>query len=462
MVEDKEYWQKYIKVQTFTANKIYEKVIKDSVDNLEEANLSHEKYLEMLKCNKRYKFINYVNNVLIDKNVLKEDIGEEIKCEIEKNTVIDEYNRVFIQSDTEGKLFNILIALYIAGIIDLFEIQIVYYDFLTGNFEVNKPKGKLYLELHIFKINEKSKVTYIHLGDIVDRCGDRKECLISLLTLLYVKQVLGDKIKLICGNHEIGMNYVDNYSDCCSTIKPLIMLIVFKAIAKGQIVFFDNIKIGKNECTLTHKVLFEDDIEHIKNFICNKTMLELNKIHYKISELREINKNNEKDQEIKNILSLVCEKEYEMKEIKDFNVNKGNIEILLKSVNTLFKKHGESFFELINEKNSSCGEEFLNTLCEHFSIYNVAAKFPEERKNDKIVGDTRANIKNLDCALPNQYGGHDHLSLESAYSTKTNVQVVDNCSGDEFLSKANIYMYNRISGERYILEVICEDRFNHL
>ena len=213
------------------------------------------------KCNKTQDLTKYK----IDNYGILEDIFKEV------NTVVNEEDRIFIQSDTEGKVFNIISALQIAKIIDINKPITVYYNFYNGNFEKNESENSI--ELKLFEVNKKFNGTYIHLGDIIDRCNGEHQCLKSLLLILYIKQELGNKVKLICGNHELMYSHHEEKfcecfdSDSNKKINFITRLICLTAISKGQIQYLDKIKIGNTNYILTHKVLYEQDIDQIKRFL---------------------------------------------------------------------------------------------------------------------------------------------------------------------------------------------------
>ena len=227
--------------------------------------------------------INVMNNVIditeykIDENKLKNVIDKV-------NKVKEEY-RIFIQSDTEGKVFNINSTLQIAKIIDINKPINIYYNFENGKFENNKSENSICLKL--FAVNKNFKGTYIHLGDIVDRCTGNHQCLKSLLYLLYLKQELGEKVNLICGNHELTDYFkCGNVNcDCCYDIRDYITLIVFKAISNGQIKYLDKIKIGTTDYILTHKIIYKKDIDQIKYFLKNKMNEKTDLKNYDIIQL---------------------------------------------------------------------------------------------------------------------------------------------------------------------------------
>lgn len=91
------------------------------------------------------------------------------------------------------------------------------------------------------------------------------------MLILYIKQELRDKVKLICGNHELLYETMP-WCNCCNLwndekrITFITRLICLTAISKGQIQYLDKIKIGKTNYILTHKVLYEQDIDQIKRF----------------------------------------------------------------------------------------------------------------------------------------------------------------------------------------------------
>lgn len=225
---------------------------------------------------------------------------------------IDEKNRIYGVSDTEGKYFIMYAWLRLSGMVEKFnfnEPEYIEYDIekdifidnkkLIGTYrkyrqELRKDKYKdvFYDEVNKImrfpklKIKNEWSSTCIHLGDILDR---GKHGTICLLTLLYLKDYLNKNINnksnnliLVLGNHEIH-RYSKHYFDILGSDekKDLLIDIVCKWIEKGQIKFFDKIKIGGQDVLLTHReiskqtaqMLFDKkifgnfDIQEAKNFL---------------------------------------------------------------------------------------------------------------------------------------------------------------------------------------------------
>lgn len=87
----------------------------------------------------------------------KIDNDEILKDVIKEVNKVNEEDRIFIQSDTEGKVFNIISALQIANIIYINNPITVYYNFYNGNFEKNKSENSI--ELKLFEVNKNFKGT---------------------------------------------------------------------------------------------------------------------------------------------------------------------------------------------------------------------------------------------------------------------------------------------------------------
>ena len=343
------------------------------------------------RCDKTQDLTKYkIDNDKINDDKLK-DVNEEV------NKVVNEEDRIFIQSDTEGKVFNIISALQIAGIIDINKEIIVYYNFYNGKFEKNKNENSI--ELKLFKVNKDFKGTYIHLGDIVDRCNGEYQCLKSLLLILYIKQELGDKVKLICGNHELMYSgaqplcaCIDGYpfADGEKRINFITRLICLTAISKGQIQYLDEIEIGDTVYILTHKVLYQDDIKQIKDFLKES-----------------------------------------MKEEKELD-NYGTSD-LIKVVNDNFKKCFCGIFD-----NYKKDEKYVDEIIEKTSMF--------EHVNGQIVIGDRVGRRGYLSCLKNQICGHDHHEIGECYIENMNILFVDNFSFDlETSSKpmVNIHFFDK-------------------
>ena len=334
----------------------------------------------------------------IDNDKLKDVINEVNK--------VNEKDRIFIQSDTEGKVFNIISALQVANIIDINKQITVYYNFYNGNFEKEQRENSIKLKL--FEVNKNFNGTYIHLGDIIDRCNGDHQCLKSLLLILYIKQELGDKVKLICGNHELMYYNGQYFCDCCfidsdENIIFITRLICLTAISKGQIQYLDKINIGSTNYILTHKVLYKEDINKIKDFLKDKMK--------------------------------------EKKDLKDYDIYD-----LIDVVNYNFKKYYCDFFYKYDKNKTTIRNIFDNTsLFDHI--------------NGKIViGDRVKN--NYDICLDNQICGHDNHKIGECYIKDKNILFLDNYSFDEeTFSKpmSNIHFFNKKEevNKHKIFQIVC-------
>ena len=305
----------------------------------------------------------------------------KLKYVLDEISKIEEYNRIFIQSDTEGKKFNILSMLQIAGIIDINKPITVYYNIYTGNFNessINEDD----IEVKFFEVNKNFKGTYIHLGDIVDRCNGEDGCIYSLLYLLYVKKILSDKIKLICGNHELNYYDIQDECMCCRYKKNVILKIIFRAISEGEIKYFDSIEIGGIKYILTHKVVSSLDIGKIKSFI----------------------KDNVTDK---------------------IDLGKFDFYGLMEYVNNIFKN---KFREYI-ERNKDNFEKL-----ETYDLISFSKDY-DQASNGFIVNSYRSTdldfIKSYKgYFLSNQICGHDHHYIYNCYIPTSNILYVDNYSSD--------------------------------
>jgi len=375
----------YINVCKCNYNTDEENNIYNSNTNINEENKTNKKNkskkYEKNKYNKDNMKENEINlditEYKIDENKLK-DIVNEVKK-------VNEEDRIFIQSDTEGKVFNIISTLQIAKIIDINKPITVYYNFNNGNFEKNKNEKSI--ELKLFEVNKKFVGTYIHLGDIVDRCTGDHQCLKSLLFLLYIKQELGDKVKLICGNHELTdyFRLGNPGCNCCYNVRDIITLIVFRAISNGQIKYLDKIKIGTPDYILTHKVLYKEDIDQIKYFLMNKMK--------------------------------------EKKDLKDYNIYQ-----LIDVVNDNFKKYFTDFFN----------------IKDNIDIYQYSSCF-DQLYNQIVIGD-RVEKLGYNICLDNQICGHDHHEINKCYIKNKNILFVDNYSFDLTTYEkpmVNIHFFNK-------------------
>ena len=313
----------------------------------------------------------------------KIDNDEILKDVIKEVNKVNEEDRIFIQSDTEGKVFNIISALQIAKIIDINIPITVYYNFYNGNFEKNESENSI--ELKLFEVNKNFKGTYIHLGDIIDRCNGDHQCLKSLLLILYIKQELRDKVKLICGNHELMYYSLQRYCECFDhynkdfndnekKINFITRLICLTAISKGQIQYLDQIKIGNTNYILTHKVLYEQDIDQIKRFLKERMNVKTDLKNYDIYDLIDV-------------------------------------------VNDNFKKYFCDFFYNYDKNKTR-----YHNIIEYTTLF-------DHINGNIVIGDRVEN--NYDICLNKQICGHDHHKIEECYINKKNILFVDNYSYDE-------------------------------
>jgi len=336
--------------------------------------------------------------------------------------------KIFIQSDTEGRFSNIFSILKRINIIDTNKTCKRYYNFLNGKFQTCINEDIPYITLNLFEVINNFKGKYFHLGDIIDRCGSKQhECLLSLLFLIYLKQELPNNVNLICGNHELTCYFNDKESLCCQDIKPLLTHIVFKAIANGQIKFFDTITLGKERYILTHKVIYKDDIRKLSQFISNYNFFTF-----------------EKDKNIETICNSKC---YygkalenlallENKKDIDFtaelvNITKDikpedNIYTLMENINKLFELHFRYYFAEIYPK-----KEFFNNLTDFVNkmyFYSKDFNVLNPNKKESIMDGTRVREKGYENCVNNQIAGHDHHDIFSYVIKRENILFVDNYS----------------------------------
>ena len=376
------------------------------------------------KCNKTLDITKYLN---VEDQGLVSDSNE-----------VDEYpkilndmkqgEKIFIQSDTEGRFSNIFSILKRINIIDTNKTCKRYYNFLNGKFQTYINEDIPYITLNLFEVINNFKGKYFHLGDIIDRCGSKQhECLLSLLFLIYLKQELPNNVNLICGNHELTCYFNDKESLCCKDIKPLLTHIVFKAIANGQIKFFDKITLGKERYILTHKVIYKDDIQKLSQFISNYNFFTF-----------------KKDKNIETICNSKC---YygkalenlallENKKDIDFtaelvNITKDikpedNIYTLMECINKLFELHFKYYFAEIYPK-----KEFFNNLTDFVNkmyFYSKDFNVLNPNKKESIMDGTRVREKGYENCVNNQIAGHDHHDIFSYVIKRENILFVDNYS----------------------------------
>lgn len=377
------------------------------------------------------------NKTPTNRNFFKCEFTQKEKIKILLNDIKKE-DRVFIQSDTEGKLFNILYGLFIAGVLtDIDQNNKIYYNDEDGTF------GNKKTNMFIYKVtvNENFKGTYIHCGDIVDRCGNKGGCIMSLLYLLYVKSKLKDRIKLICGNHEIAVEHACNDSWC---EKNKIMKIVKNSIINDYLKYFDTIKIGNTDFIITHKELLKQDINVLRA------------LKDKIKDEDISNNNIEK---IKHVVEIFNDYSNNISYKNDDNNSFDTISGYLEHFNKIFKWAAKSFdqeLEKITEKNINIKIDkasfsiFLNyhnytiydnlksdfvladffNHCRHYRVENEKEQFKcsifyvhEDYKIIRCLSDHSNSFKNQIC-------GHVHYKPEECYIKDCGILNVDNASID--------------------------------
>ena len=305
---------------------------------------------------------------------------------------ISEENRIFIQSDTEGKLFSIYYGLFIAGIITKIDTsKKIYYDIKTGDFSDNCEKKDLWI--NYVEINKDFKGTYIHCGDILDRCQKTNGCMDCLLLLLYIKKQLKDHVKLICGNHEIMINYT--VKNCCKK-SDILTTIVAQALKKGWLKYIDDIKIGGEDFILTHKELTNNDIFRI--YVFAKTLKSKN-LEYKEDELQDINK----------------------------KLNRYQIENTIHNDFDIGDDFTKAIFDVKNEFNKLFSNFIYNTVDEK-GINSDIAKYFEHCGKDVIVNQDKIDLEDHKGSLGKQICGHIHREYNECYFKKSKILYVDNYS----------------------------------
>lgn len=306
---------------------------------------------------------------------------------------IGEENRIFIQSDTEGKLFSIYYGLFIAGIITKIDTsKKIYYDIKTGDFSDNCEKKDLWI--NYVEINKDFKGTYIHCGDILDRCQKTNGCMDCLLLLLYIKKQLKDHVKLICGNHEIMINYT--VKNCCKK-SDILTTIVAQALKKGWLKYIDDIKIGYDDFILTHKELTIRDIFRIYNFVKE---LRGEKLKYDINELKNI-----------------------VKKLDEYDIS-----------NTMYHDLGigddftKAIFDVKNDFNKLFSNFIYNNVDKKGINSDIAKYFEHCRKDDVIVNKNDIDLEDHIGSLGKQICGHIHMEYNECYFKKSKILYVDNYS----------------------------------
>ena len=347
-------------------------------------------------------FENYLKTTLENFQDIKEINYEDVEFKrihkVQNNIIspVKEEDRIYIQSDIEGKYEVLLSVLKLANIVNIDEKIDVFYNFITGKFEDKNPGDNLSIKLNIFKVNKDFKGTYINIGDIVDRCAGNNNCLKTLLLILYIKQELGDKIKLICGNHEIGWYCNDDNPECncCKNIKDLITLICYKAISLGQIKFFDNIEIGGKKYVLSHKIIYHNN-DGTREF----------KIIFKY-----IDKNRYKD--LDNFDKYID---------KDHCLTEEGFKIL-DEFNSKFKENFTNFISKINAYtyDTNLLRYFIFNYEDNLDYFEIV-DYDHRYDEDKLQN----TVKNI---IKNSINGHDHHDYKKCYNKDINILIADNRS----------------------------------
>ena len=391
-------------LEEFDENSFNENYVKERIEYISNKQKEKDQTIEdILNHNEKDNFEKYLKTALENFKDIKEIKYEDVEFKdidkVQNNIInpVSEGNRIYIQSDIEGKYEILLSLLKTADIINIKNKKDVYYNFLTGKFEDKAPENNLCIKLNLFEVNKDFKGTYINIGDIVDRCAGNNNCLKTLLLILYIKQELGDKIKLICGNHEIGWYCNDKNPECncCKDIKDLTTLICYKAISLGQIKFFDNIEIGSKKYVLSHKIIYHN----------NDETADFHKI------LKYIDRS-----KYKNITTF---DDYIDKD-GHFLTDKG-FEILDK-FNDKFKKNFTDFISKINTytHNQKLLRYFIFKYDNKLNYKKMVVykhRYKEKKLNDKV--------KNI---IKNSINGHDHHEYKECYNKDINILIADNWS----------------------------------
>ncbi len=206
-----------------------------------------------------------------------ESIFEKHQDEIlQKMNAVPEAQRIFAESDTEGKFFNIYALLRLSGAIEKFDWrkpQFVEFDIVSKTFQ-DKPQGRYaaykqfssaeeYKKIWVsedgkriripkFTFNKNFKGKILHLGDFVDR---GRNSVPGFLTMLYAKEQLGDKCHLIVGNHELypDLPHKTVEENVYSRIEyDLVSELTQHYWDQKKMKFFDTILIGGKPVLLTH------------------------------------------------------------------------------------------------------------------------------------------------------------------------------------------------------------------
>ena len=378
-------------------NKFLQKKTKIEVEKKDEANGNKKK---KYNGNDKFKYVTLLDYDLI-KNIEKEQLKiidfdftedvkgfEKIKNLSEAHKIInnvEEKNRVFINSDLEGNIFNLFISLYLLGVIDTNAKPIsVYFMPKKYNFETNFSKvNKKYIELKTYPLKNDKIFKFCLLGDYVDRSVFPQGCYKTIVFLLYLKEILGDKLTLLCGNHELA-NYRGLSNDilcqCCTEKEKIsITKLIIKAISLGKIKFFDSLDINNEKFMLTHKVIYKDDITYLKRF------LEKNFPLYYAN-------------------------------MKIFNNSTENIFDMIDVINKCFQE----YFKMIVEFNLYRDSEKMFIYTDKFNVLG----------NSQIMIPTRINVCGIEKCISNQICGHDHVLFKKCL-TENKILFADNYSYDK-------------------------------
>ncbi|MDR2458134.1 MAG: metallophosphoesterase [Clostridiales Family XIII bacterium] len=195
--------------------------------------------------------------------------------------IVNEIDRIYGLSDSEGKYWNLYSWLRLSGLIKKFDPANpgwIYFNLISHSFS-ETPSGEYskdendknfllskngkFIRFPKFEVNPDYKSTCIHLGDILDR---GRHATICLLTVLYLKELLvtqgkGDLLILIIGNHEL-QNYVEEnrFDVLFGDGKQSVRNIVLHAIKKNWMQFFGMIQIGSKRVLLTHREISKDTV----------------------------------------------------------------------------------------------------------------------------------------------------------------------------------------------------------
>ena len=357
---------------------------KDKENKDDDINRDKDKVIGDIKEISRYKFNN-------SSNLFQMTDGYKSKIDKVLNNV-DEGNRIFIQSDTEGKLFSIYYGLFIAGIISKIDTcKKIYYDIDTGDFSDNCEKKDLWIN-HV-EINKNFKGTYIHCGDILDRCQNTNGCIDCLLLLLYIKKQLPDHVKLICGNHEIMTDYPTK--NCCKK-GDILTTIVAQALKKEWLKYIDDIKIGGDDFILTHKELTNNDFFRIYKFV---------------KELRDKDLKYEK-KELDEIVDKIDKYEISNTNYNDFGIGNDFTKEIVKVENEFNKLFSNFIYNNVDKK----------------GINSDIAKYFEHCGYDGIVNKNQIDLKYHKGSLKKQICGHIHMKYDNCYFKNSKILYVDNYS----------------------------------